>query len=206
MKEQGKFIVFEGIDGSGKTTQAKVLAEALEEKGYEVFLTREPGGGSEEIRRLIFNPEINKNPKIALCLFLADRGIHLERIISDLKKGRIVICDRFEGSTFAYQSLVGGLDLKKVKEFNNFITEGFCSDLTILVDLEVGSAISRQEESTKKLTHYDSWDRGKQEELRKAYLKLAETEKNWVVVNGRGTIKQVHQRILKILEQKQLLP
>lgn len=113
MSGQGRFVTFEGIDGSGKSTQARLLAEHLQGTGHEVILTREPGGseGAEEIRKLVLEGDADRwSAETELLLFTAARRDHLERLIEPaLAAGKVVICDRFADSTRMYQGLSRGI-------------------------------------------------------------------------------------------------
>ncbi len=137
---RGKFITFEGPEGSGKTTHIRLLADFLREKGFEVTLTREPGGTptGEAIRGLLQHNEAGEAPvaRAEVLLFLASRAQHVERLIRPaLERGVWVLCDRFEDSTFAYQGYGRGFNLRELIAANHFATEGLKPDLTVLLDV-----------------------------------------------------------------------
>ena len=140
------FISFEGIDGSGKSTQARLLAEALGTGGHEVVLTREPGGsaGAEEIRRLVLEGDPDRwSAETELLLFTAARRDHLERLIApSLAAGKIVICDRFADSTRMYQGLSRG-DLRSAVDTLHTMMIGREPDLTFLVDIAAETGLAR---------------------------------------------------------------
>ena len=140
------FISFEGIDGSGKSTQARRLAGALAERGTETVLTREPGGspGAEEIRRLLVEGGSERwSPETELLLFTAARRDHLERVIEpSLKAGKVVISDRFADSTRMYQGLSRG-DLRAVVDKLHALMIGREPDLTFVIDMDPGQALAR---------------------------------------------------------------
>ncbi len=209
-EQKCNWIVFEGVDGSGKSTQAKLLAQFLKEQCYKVNLTREPGGTkeAEKIRALIMDPQVNCDPKIALCLFLADRALHIKRGIKPaIKENDFLICDRYEGSTFAYQCFAGNLPLSSVREFNNFITGSFAPDLTIVVDLPPEEALIRAQRND--VNHYDKRPLEYYQKVRDGFLQLAKMaahHKPWVVIDGLGSIEEVHQNVLKCLQEQKMLP
>lgn len=137
---RGKFITFEGPEGSGKSTHIRLLADFLREQGIEVALTREPGGTptGEAIRLLLQHNGAGEAPvpRTEVLLFLASRAQHVERFIRPaLARGAWVLCDRFEDSTFAYQGYGRGFDLGELTAANHFATEGLKPDLTVLLDV-----------------------------------------------------------------------
>lgn len=146
---RGRFVTIEGIEGSGKSTQAAILAEALRLRGDQVLVTREPGGtrAGEFIRAIFLDSNISLVPTAELLLVLADRAQHArQKLRAALEAGQIVISDRYSDSTIAYQGYGRGLDLKLVHELNQFASDGVTPDLTIVLDCppEVGLARTRQ--------------------------------------------------------------
>jgi len=142
---RGGFVTIEGIEGSGKSTQASILAEALRARGDHVIVTREPGGtrAGEFIRTIFLDSRISLEPTAELLLVLADRAQHVqEKLRAALKNDEIVISDRYSDSTIAYQGYGRGLDLKLVDQLNRFASSGVTPDLTIVLDCppEVGLA------------------------------------------------------------------
>lgn len=136
----GKFITFEGPEGSGKSTHIRLLAAYLRERGIRVTLTREPGGTplGEVIRGLLQHNGSGEAPvgRAEVLLFLASRAQHIERLIQPaLEEGTWVLCDRFEDSTLAYQGYGRGFDLGELKAVNHFATDGLKPDLTVLLDV-----------------------------------------------------------------------
>ncbi len=205
MTERGKFIALEGGEGAGKTTLLPRLARALEEMGYEVVLTREPGGTAtgEKLREMIFNKEINCNPRVALCLFLADRVLHLLTVVRPaLGEGKIILSDRSEGSTIAYQAYLGGLPREQVEQFNHLITGGLTPDLTILLDLSPEVGLARKQKPGLEVTHYDAQPLEWHRRLRQAFLILARTRPNWVIVDAEKSPEEIQESVLDILRRR----
>jgi dTMP kinase len=145
--QRGIFIAFEGGEGAGKSTQARLLAEALVARGIEVVLTREPGGtpGAEEIRALLLGTEGEGwHPRAEALLFAAARSDHVERLIRPaLERGAWVVCDRFIDSSRAYQGGGSGLSDTEVVALHRIGSEGLLPDITVLVDVSAGAAAHR---------------------------------------------------------------
>lgn len=140
----GFFIVFEGIDGAGKTTQINLLMAKLEEHGFEVVRTLEPGGtiAGQTIRNLVFTNELD--PVTEVFLFAADRAEHVRKVVAPaLADGKIVVSDRFLLSSIAYQGYGKGLGAQFVEEINIHALDGVCPDLTIILDMPVDRALKR---------------------------------------------------------------
>lgn len=178
---QGKFITFEGADGSGKTTQLRLAAEWLRERGCEVLATREPGGTAlaEQVRALVLDPALPLNNNTQVLLYLAARSEHVEKIIRPaLAAGKIVLCDRFSDSTLVYQGLAGGKALPELAELRRlclFATEGLEPDLTLVLD---GRAeILAERRAQRGVTdRYEERGLAFQENLRRGFLELAAAE------------------------------
>lgn len=200
-KLTGKFIVFEGGEGTGKTTQIQLLEQKLKQNGFNVLLTREPGGTNcpigEKIRQLLKDPE-NRDmcPETELFLFLASRAQHVQRVIvPHLQRGDIVISDRFFGSTLAYQHFGRGLfNLEEVKKINNFATGGLEPDLTILLDIDPKTGLDRIKENIKK-DRLDSENLEFHKKVRSGYLSLAKIKPNWGVVAADNRVEIVQAAI-----------
>jgi dTMP kinase len=146
LMNRGRFITLEGIEGSGKTTQAAILADALRTCGQRVMATREPGGSraGELIRAILLDSCISLDVTAELLLVLADRAQHVaEKIRPALKGGLIVISDRYSDSTIAYQGYGRGLDLKLIRELNRLACGGISPDLTIVLDCTVETGLQR---------------------------------------------------------------
>lgn len=141
------FVTLEGIDGAGKTTQAKIIAEKLAEKGYEVSTFREPGSTElgDEIRKLLFNKMLNLEGYTELFLFLAARSELISKVLANVKPGSIVIGDRFWDSTIAYQHYGKGLSLDVINQIKNTYPFNLMPDLTIWLDIPVDISVHREE-------------------------------------------------------------
>ncbi|EEX14098.1 thymidylate kinase [Citreicella sp. SE45] len=172
----GLFISFEGIDGSGKSTQARLLAEQLRGDGHEVVLTREPGGspGAEEIRALVLQGDPDRwSAETELLLFTAARRDHLERTIQPaLARGATVICDRFADSTRMYQGLSRG-DLRAAVDALHERMIGVEPDLTILIDMDPAAALPRAKARATAEERFEDFGLPLQEKMRAGFLALA---------------------------------
>jgi len=175
--QTGLFISLEGIDGSGKSTQARVLADRLTAAGREVVLTREPGGspGGEEIRALVLQGDPDRwSAETELLLFTASRRDHLERTIQPaLKAGKIVISDRFADSTRMYQGLSRG-DLRPKVDALHDLMIGVEPDLTILIDMDPATGLSRAKSRNTVEERFEDFGLGLQDKMRAGFLSLAE--------------------------------
>ena len=151
MTGPGKFITLEGGEGAGKSTQVRALAQALQKRGLDVLMTREPGGsdGAEKIRDLLLGGSADRwSTKAETLLFAAARADHFERTIEPaLKAGRWVVCDRFVDSSLAYQGGAGGLGIETVRELNVFATSGQFPDRTLILVLDEGGDRARARDS-----------------------------------------------------------
>ena len=196
------FITFEGIEGCGKSTQAGLLHERLTSMGHEVFFTREPGGTkiSEQIRTIILNPENSEMTfQTELLLYLAARAQHTsESILPALKFGKIVICDRYIDSTYAYQGAARDIDIDTVKSFNNFATSSLIPDITFILDIPVKLSILRI--SKKKLDRLEQESETFHRKVRDGFLNLSKENNRYVVINGDDDIQNLHQKIFDVVK------
>lgn len=192
------FVSLEGIDGSGKSTQAKLLAEAL---GSEALLIREPGGteAAERIRELLADPDLALDPLAELLLFLAARAdLTVREIRPALEAGRDIVCDRFADSSVAYQGAARGLGVGEVISLTDAATEGLWPDLTVLlrVDPEIGLGRAGGED------RFESEGLELQRAVAGAYEEIAQIASDRVaVVDGEGGVDEVHQRVMEALSE-----
>lgn len=195
MIPKGSFITFEGIDGSGKSTQARKLAEHLQAQGRDVILTREPGGseGAEEIRALVLQGEPDRwSAETEILLFTAARRDHLERtILPAIEAGKVVICDRFADSTRMYQGLSRG-DLRGTVDQLHKLMIGREPDMTILIDMDSDTGLSRALSRQGVEERFETFGADLQAQMRAGFLSLAEEFKErFVVINGARSIDEV---------------
>jgi dTMP kinase len=184
----GLFISFEGIDGSGKSTQARKLADDLRAGGHKVVLTREPGGspGAEDIRALVLEGDTDRwSPETELLLFTAARRDHLERVIAPaLAEGEVVICDRFADSTRIYQGL-GRADLRGLVDRLHELMIGCEPDLTVLIDIAPDVGLDRALSRAGGEARFEAFGEDLQTRMRAGFLALAkEHPRRFVVIDG----------------------
>ncbi|MBY5934052.1 dTMP kinase [Tateyamaria omphalii] len=195
MTSKGHFITFEGIDGSGKSTQARLLADHLRGLGHDVVLTREPGGspGAEEIRALVLqgNPD-RWSAETELLLFTAARRDHMERLIQPaVDAGKIVICDRFADSTRMYQGLSRG-DLRAKVDTLHDLMIGREPDLTILIDMDPTQGLARAKGRQGIEERFEDFGTDLQEKMRAGFLALAnEFPDRFRTINGAQDVSAV---------------
>ncbi len=202
---KGLFLTFEGIDGSGKSTQARRLAEHLQSQGRNVVLTREPGGspGAEEIRRLVLEGDPDRwSAETEILLFTAARRDHLERtILPALESGKVVICDRFADSTRMYQGLSRG-DLRASVDQLHRLMIGREPDLTILVDMDPETGLSRAKGRQGTEERFEDFGPDLQRKMRAGFLGLAdEFATRFRVIDGNRDMDAVARDISGVVEQ-----
>lgn len=188
MTTQGVFISFEGIDGSGKSTQARMLRDGLVASGRDVILTREPGGspGAEEIRALVLQGDPDRwSPETELLLFTAARRDHLERVILPaLAAGKIVLCDRFADSTRLYQGMSRG-DLRAKVDMLHDLMIAREPDATILIDMDPHVGLARAKDRQGVEERFEDMGLGLQTKMRDGFLALARAEPDrFCVIDG----------------------
>lgn len=191
----GLFVTFEGIDGSGKSTQARLLADHLTAQGHDVVLTREPGGspGAEEIRALVLQGDPDRwSAQTEILLFTAARRDHLERTIRPaLEAGKIVICDRFADSTRMYQGLSRG-DLRQMVDDLHALMIGVEPDLTILIDMDPANGLERALSRQTAEERFEDFGVELQAKMRAGFLSLAEEfSHRFQVIDGGRDIDSV---------------
>ena len=211
--EKGLFITFEGADGSGKSTQARFLAEGLKELGFEVVLTREPGGCpvAEKIRDIV----LDKNNTDILdvteaYLYAAARAQHVhEVIIPALAEGKIVVCDRFIHSSVAYQGYGRNLGKERVLEINKHAVDGCLPDITFFITINPEHAFDRMNEQ-KERDRLETQEQAFYDRLFQGYLKILKDEKETIIpIEAKGTKYETKEIVLEktkaIFEEKGLL-
>jgi len=202
----GKFITFEGIDGSGKSTQLRMLASELRVRGFEVLTTMEPGGTplGRRLRAAFLETEENVAPLAELLLFAADRAQHVNFLIKPaLAEGKIVISDRYADATFAYQGAGRGFSEETVNAVIKLATDGLKPDLTLFFDVPVEKAIMRTNARTDEETQKNRMDSETiefYERVRTAYLGIAEREpERFIIIDGDSSVGEIKAAILPII-------
>ena len=200
--KKGLFITFEGADGCGKTTQLNLLKDYLENKGYKVVITREPGakGLGEKIREILLNYDGEVSNRCESFLFLADRAQNIDIIVKPaIDEGKIVLCDRHTDSTVAYQGYGRGLDIEQINMLNRIATNNIKPDLTLVFDVDietsmkrVGNQQDRMEKSGKEFFN----------KVRNGYLELAKQEPDRIkVIDTAKSITEVQKDVTKIINK-----
>ena len=197
----GAFITFEGIDGSGKSTQLKRLAEALKAAGHDVVVTREPGGseGAEEIRSLVLEGATDRwSAETEILLFTAARRDHMERtILPALEAGKIVLCDRFADSTRMYQGLSRG-DLRALVDQLHDLMIGREPDLTVLIDMDPATGLARAKGRQTSEERFEDFGQELQNKMRAGFLDLSrEFADRYRIISGDQSIDDVAADVLK---------
>lgn len=202
----GLFITFEGIDGSGKSTQMRMLASALRLRGLDVIATREPGGTpfGKRLRSALLDAHEHVDPLAELLLFAADRAQHVRTLLMPaLEAGHIVLSDRYADATRAYQGAGRGFSPELISEVIGLATAGLRPDLTLIFDLSVaecGARAHRRTHDGHKGDRLDSEDAAFHTRVRDAYLEIARREPERVrVVDASGSIEETHTRVMDIV-------
>ena len=195
-------IVFEGIEGSGKTTHINAVSKYLKKNRYNFLKIREPGGSSnsEKIRKIILNKKSNFNIKTDLLLYLAARSENIEAIIKKNYRKKIILIDRFVDSTIAYQHFGMGINKALIQILNKFLLGKIKSDLTILNLINKNNLIKRLNKRQKK-NRYDKFSYNFYSKVQKGFLTLAKNKKNYFIVNSDDDIKSNEQKIIKIIKK-----
>ncbi len=201
--KKGIFISFEGIEGTGKTTQARLLSERLVEKGYEVILTQEPGGTviGNRIREILLLPEHKEMSYMTeLLLYNAARAQHLsEKIIPALNEGKVVITDRFTDSTVAYQGYGRGIDISLVMSIDSIATGGIKPHLTILFDLDVEVGLKRNR-GINKVDRLELEDIEFHKKVREGYLHISEKDRERIrIVDASMPVEKISEKVWEIV-------
>ena len=204
----GLFITLEGPEGSGKTSAIKVVKQKLDELGYDIVMTREPGGTdiSEQIRSVILNrSNTMMDPRTEALLYAASRRQHLvEKIWPSIKEGKIVICDRYLDSSLSYQGYARGLGVDEILKVNSYATEGTYPDLTLLFDVTPEVGLARINSNSKReVNRLDLEKLSFHQKVREGYLKLAEQFKDrYVIIDASQTPEKVVEDTLKVILER----
>lgn len=202
---RGIFITFEGIEGAGKTTQVRLLAEKLKKEGFKVIQTFEPGdtqvGG--KIREILLNPSLSINPNCELLLYFADRIQHIEEKIKPaLEAGIIVLCDRFTDSTIAYQGYGRHISIELIKKINTLVLKDFTPDLTIILDLPAHLGLNRNKKINKR-DRFEIEDIDFHNRVREGYLDICKNEpERFIVIDATKSAEEVSEEIYKKVKTK----
>lgn len=205
------FITLEGGEGSGKSTQIKLLSEWLHSQGVEHLCTREPGGapGAEEIRHLVLTGDVDRwTPMTEVLLYTAARSDHVERVIVPaIEAGKWVLCDRFTDSSVAYQGAGRGVGVAKVQELQRLVLGDIKPDLTLILDLSVdvglARAMSREGDKAIKEDRIERMGRSLHEQSRNVFLEIARQEPDrCVVVNADQAVEDLQKQLQSIIRRR----
>ena len=204
-RKRGKFIVLEGVEGAGKTTQIPLLKKFLDSRGIPVVATLEPGGTTvgQRIREVLLDPALKDMAAITeLLLYNAARAQHLEELIRPvLEAGTYVICDRYSDSTLAYQGYGRGIDREVINSLDEVATAGLTPDLTIILDLPVDVGLGRNVEAGKK-DRMELESLEFHERVRNGFHEIAASKAHAAIVNADGQPEDVQQRIQKVVSER----
>jgi dTMP kinase len=196
------FITFEGIEGCGKTTQIRLLAERLRQSGLEILVTREPGGCpiADAIRSILLHPDSHALvPRAELLLYAAARAQHVDEVIRPaLSRGTLVLCDRFIDATVAYQGGGRGLDPALIASLNALATDGLLPNLTLLLDMPAEEGLQRARRRNAAAPEEDRFEREDLDfhrRVRSEYLQLARQHERFLVIDATGSVEAVAGRI-----------
>jgi dTMP kinase len=201
--QNGLFLAFEGVEGSGKSTQAALLAAHLKDRGFDVVHAREPGSTplGERVRALVLDEAgLGIPPRSELFLMLAARAAFIEQVVRPaLSVGRVVIADRFELSTLAYQGAGRGLPLDEIEACNRAATEGVSPDATILLELSAEEGASRQRAAAKRPDRIEGEAGEFHRRVAKGYSQLADRVNGIIRIDATGSIDGVRKLVLSAL-------
>jgi dTMP kinase len=196
MGDPGRLIAFEGVEGSGKSTQLELLRRELESRGRDVLVTREPGGtpAGERVRALLLDPAVELHPRAEALLFAAARAELVEAVIRPaLERGAVVLCDRYLDSSLAYQGGARGLGRGPVSQVNRFATGGLLPDLVVLLDLDPAAGLARRARDRDRI---EAQDLGFHRRVRDAFRDLAAAEPGrFAVVDAAAPVDEVADRV-----------
>lgn len=209
--KKAPFITLEGGEGSGKSTQIKLLSQWLERLGIDHVCTREPGGapGAEQIRNLVLTGDVDRwTPMTEVLLYTAARSDHVERVITpSIESGRVVLCDRFYDSSIAYQGAGRGVGVEKVRDLQKLVLGDLKPDLTLILDLpvEIGlaRAVSRETDKAEAEDRFERMDVSLHETFRKVFLEIAEqAPERCVVIDADQSVEALQQTLRGIIAER----
>lgn len=208
---KGRFITFEGIEGTGKSTQIVLLQQNLQSRGVRVVLTREPGGTAigDQIRKILLDPANTAlDPAAELLLYAAGRAQHLrEVILPALEGGMVVLCDRFSDATLAYQGYGRGLDLEMILALDRLVTTGMRPELTVLLDIDAAAGVARahgrnRDRGLEAEARFENEEIAFHERVRQGYLTLGRREPGRIrIVDASPPPEEVQNKIRMIVDE-----
>lgn len=204
---RGRFVSFEGGEGAGKSTQVRLLADALTQKGIRCLSTREPGGspGAETIRELLVQGEVGRwDPMSEALLHFAARRDHVANVIEPaLCAGTWVICDRFTDSTVAYQGFGQGLEISLIHDLHRTAVGDLWPDLTVILDIPVADGFGRVANRSTDIDRYERMDSQFHTRLRDGFLEIARKNvERCAVIDAQPPVDVVHQDVVALIEQR----
>lgn len=201
---RGRFITFEGGEGSGKTSAIHSLAKYLEEQGYDVLVTREPGGINiaEQIRQVILNKDnVEMDQLTEAFLFAASRRQHLvEKVVPALEAGKIVLCDRFVDSSVVYQGYAREIGMEKVMNINEIVINGYMPHLTLFIDVLPETGMRRILENLRKVNRLDLEEKAFHQKVYEGYHILAKQHDRIKIINGELSKEEVFKQTVEVVE------
>jgi dTMP kinase len=204
---KGRFITFEGGEGAGKSTQIKLMASTLEKLGYDVLMTREPGGslGAEATRHVLLSGAAEEfGVRMEAFLFASARSDHVEQVIRPaVESGKIVLCDRFADSTRIYQGVTGNIESTLLKNLERIAVNGLTPDLTLVIDVpaKIGMARATDRSAGKEPDRYEREELATHELRRNAFLELAKDEPiRCTVIDGTGDVVEIADNVFSAIE------
>ncbi len=201
-KKRGYFITFEGVEGSGKTTQMNMLHAHLIRMNVDVVATHEPGGTrlGEEIRRILLDPSFKEmHPFTEAVLYAADRAQHVHEVIKPaLDEGKVVLCDRYIDSSLAYQGVARRVGMEGVQNLNEWVTDDLYPDLTFLLEIPYAVGLKRLEKRKRSLDRMEGQPPSFHEQVQEAYRTLARFyPSRFVLLNGADKPEEIHHRVMQ---------
>ncbi len=202
---RGRFITFEGGEGSGKTSAIELLSEYLKSKGYDVLVTREPGGINiaEQIRQVILNKDnVEMDELTETYLFAASRRQHLmEKVVPALERGTIVLCDRFVDSSVVYQGYARGIGMELVENINKIVINGYMPDLTLFFDVKPETGMKRILENLRKVNRLDLETKEFHNKVYDGYHMLTKKHDRIKTIDGECSKTEVFNQTVNIVEK-----